>query len=137
MSWIFVSDAGFFSIALADPARDRVKPDTLVIRARVRTDLDALRERYMPLLGETIATPHRDYPYRAYGARHVVAEGYARIALDSIDYTNFKNCVGEKQGHARAASYGTVWSGLVDAERRLERDDRMGRHRGRARDRSP
>lgn len=104
--WLF-TPIGFFSIVK--------KPQTtcLTIRARVRGDLDALRDRYLPELSPTIGHGGTDYPWRATATREAVAEATRLMVMD-IDYPNFKSEVGAKQGHARASHYGAVWNVLYD-----------------------
>lgn len=108
--WIF-STVGFFSVVQ--------KPDDpqLTVRSRFAGDLDALRERFMPELDETVTTPDADYRYRARIPQPAFAAGLARIA-EAIDYDNFKSAVGQRQGHARAHLYGSVWSVLYRAQSR-------------------
>jgi hypothetical protein len=102
---------GFYSVV------QKPGEDVLTVRARVRGDLDALRERYLPELGETIETPKADYGYRALVSHAAFGEALGRIGAD-IDYPNFKNAVRDAMGAARAKVYGEVWSVLF----RLGRD---------------
>jgi len=135
--WIFVADAGFFSIVKDDS-------DLLVVRARVRSDLDALRTRYLPALSATEATSMRDYPYRGYCRAEDWAFAVARIAL-SIRYRNFKAEVLRTQGEARELLYARVWTTMLGAEENLliaERSTPPARRappggKGRRRSRSP
>lgn len=62
---------------------------TIQIRARRRKELDMLRKLYMPELGKTVATPNRDYQYRAYCTPEVASAGFAK-AIAEIDYEHFK-----------------------------------------------
>ena len=111
--WI-LSPVGFFS-AVQKPG------DThLTIRVRVKADLDALRERYFPELGETQIGGGTDYPYRATAEKEPFAAALGRIAMD-IDYDNFKNEVKKQQGPSRARAYGEVWSALYDLEAKENR----------------
>jgi 8-oxo-dGTP pyrophosphatase MutT (NUDIX family) len=104
--WLFTT-FGFFS-AVQKPGTDFI-----TIRARVRNDLDALREKYLPELSPTIGKAGTDYPWRATVAHAKFAEALAKIALD-IHYGNFKDAVAKMQGSARAHRYGKVWSALYD-----------------------
>jgi hypothetical protein len=111
--WLFTA-FGFFSIV------QKQKGDTLTIRARVRDDLDRLREHYLPSLSSTVAGGGTDYPFRATAGRKAVATAVARIAED-ITYSNFKNEVAREIGHERAHVYGSVWGvmrGLEDLKER-------------------
>jgi len=108
--WIF-TPIGFFS-AVRKPG------DTdLTIRARVRTDLDALRGEYLPELGPTIDHAGSDYPYRARVAPEAWGRALATMG-ERIAYSNFKDQVAHAQGHARAKAYGRVWSVLYELEAR-------------------
>lgn len=104
--WLFTT-IGFFS-AVQKPGTDFI-----TIRARVRNDLDNLREKYLPDLSPTIAKAGTDYPWRATVAHAKFAEALSKIALD-IDYGNFKDEVAKQQGKSRAHRYGKVWSALYD-----------------------
>ena len=92
--WLYTT-CGFFSVV-----EDRQEPDRLVVRARVRGDLDNLREQYLPELGPTIDTPERDYQHRAYVGREDFARGLAALAMD-LHQNNFKESVA-----ARRATHG-------------------------------
>lgn len=112
--WV-MTPIGFFSIV---EKPDDVGGGTLTIRARVRADLELLRERFMPTLSAISADAGTDYRYRAKASREAVAESLARLAK-GIDYSNFKAAVATRQGKARAAAYGRVWEvlyGLSESE---------------------
>ena len=107
--WILTT-VGFFSVV-------RKRGDELLtVRARVRTDLDALRERWLPELGPTKSNAGTDYRYRATVAPQALAGAMQRMAL-AIDYSNFKNEVASTQGKERAHAYHEVWSALLRLER--------------------
>ena len=103
---------GFFSIVCKSDDEAR---GTLTIRARVRSDLEALRRHCLPSLGTIIDGGGTDYQYRAKAPRFAVAEAAAEI-VRRIDYDNFKNEVSARQGGHRAHSYGRVWNALYDLE---------------------
>lgn len=84
--------------------------DQLTIRARVRSDLEALAKT-LPELGPIQQGGGTDYPYRARVPHAAFALALARLSHD-IDYANFKNAVAERQGAARAKAYGKVWEVL-------------------------
>ncbi len=88
----------------------------LTVRARVRADLDRLRAEVCPTLTPTIAGAGTDYPYRATCSHEAWATAVADMAR-SIDYSNFKSTVSQRQGHARARVYGRVWQQLLELER--------------------
>jgi len=104
--WLF-TNIGFFSIV------QKPGTDYLTVRARIRNDLDVLRESYLPELKPTQARGGTDYPWRATASHADFAAAVGKIALD-IDYGNFKNEIAARQGKARASRYGKVWQALYD-----------------------
>lgn len=105
--WL-ITNFGFFSVV--------EKPDdkgahTLTVRSRVKADLETLRERYLPEMGEIVANAGTDYKYRAKVSRNAVSNAVARITQD-IDYSNFKSSVAKQQGHERSHVYSGVWDVL-------------------------
>jgi 8-oxo-dGTP pyrophosphatase MutT (NUDIX family) len=96
---------GFFS-AVQKPGTD-----FLTIRARVASDLDNLRGRYLPELSPTVADAGTDYPFRAMASHQAFAAAAGRMAGD-IDYANFKSEVARQMGSARADAYHQVWDVL-------------------------
>lgn len=104
--WI-ITEIGFFSIV------QKPGDSGLTVRARVRGDLEALKERYLPELGDIVEGAGTDYRFRAAVDREALAQAMARMARD-IDYPNFKNRVAAKQGHARAGVYSKVWTTLLN-----------------------
>jgi hypothetical protein len=111
--WLLTT-IGFFSVvAYTDD------PNVLLVRARVREDLEALRDQHLPDL-EILETVAADYRFRAV----VTRKAFARVAgalVASIDYPNFKDVVKQRQGQARASAYSDVWSVLY----RLQTDERI------------
>ena len=107
--WL-VTTRGFYSAVQHDG-----DPTRILVRARVREDLERLRE-ILPNL-EPWHDPHADYAWRAVVLRR--EWGYALgVMAGEIDYRNFKNAVAEQQGKRRAAVYGKVWSVLSTLQRR-------------------
>ncbi len=102
--WL-ITNFGFFSVV------QKPGDDQLTIRARARKDLEALRKKYIPDLGEILTNAGTDYQYRVKVPREIFAEAMKSIVLD-IDYSNFKNAVAKKQGHKRAGVYHDLWSSL-------------------------
>lgn len=100
--WLF-TDIGFFSVVAH---RDR--RDTLLVRARARKDLQALRDRHLPDL-ELHENAGSDYRWRAYVFRSDWEHIAAALAA-SIDYPNFKDAVAERQGPDRIELYHDVWA---------------------------
>jgi hypothetical protein len=107
--WL-MTPSGFFSI-VQKPEDEQA--GTLTIRARVRGDLERLRETCLPGMGEIVANSGTDYRYRARAPRAEVASAMARIVND-IQYGNFKDEVAREQGKERAGFYGKVWEVLYD-----------------------
>jgi hypothetical protein len=108
---------GFFSIVCKP---DDAEQGTLTIRARVRSDLEALRRDYLPSLGSIVDGGGTDYQYRARAPREAVAAAVGEVARQ-IAYGNFKNEVLARQGKHRSHSYGQVWSALYDLGEPRER----------------
>ena len=98
---------GFFSIV------QKRGTQHLTVRARVRSDLGRLRDRYLPTLTEIVEKPGSDSRYRATVSHADLAAAMARIVGD-IRYDNFKSEVESVQGHARESVYARVW-GVLDA----------------------
>ena len=106
--WLF-TPFGFFSVIQ--------KPDeaNLQVRARVKEDLEALRDRYLPEIDNIIETPHGDYRYRALVTHEAFARAAAGIVKD-LHYPNFKNEVARQQGGDRAHRYAEIWSILYQLQ---------------------
>jgi 8-oxo-dGTP pyrophosphatase MutT (NUDIX family) len=105
--WI-ITPLGFFSIVQkpGDAATD-----TLTVRARVRSDLDALQAAVLPGLGKITESKSTDYSFRATAPRALVEAAMAKLAAQ-LDYSNFKNQVAKVQGSKRAHLYHDVWDVL-------------------------
>lgn len=99
---------GFFSI-VQKPCD--ASQGTLTVRARVREDLESLRLRYLPGLGEIRESRSNDYRFRAQAPRSEVSAAMSTL-VDDLSYSNFKNQVSKEQGSARAHLYHDVWSVL-------------------------
>lgn len=108
--WI-QSKAGFYSCVAHFQ-----NPKIIVVRARVRKDINRLRSMYMPQLGDTQTTPDNDYPFRASVLKHHFEKGLAKMASD-VDYGNFKDMVGRLQGAEREQIYHEVWATLFKLEK--------------------
>lgn len=105
--WLITS-IGFFSIV--EKPTDR-RSEALTIRARVKSDLVALRRDYMPSLGRIRDSSDTDYRYRATAARIDVSRALAQMVA-RLDYSNFKSEVAMRQGVERAHVYHDVWEAL-------------------------
>jgi hypothetical protein len=107
LMWLLIPE-GFYSIVQKEGEKE------LCVRARVRTDLDRLRETYLPTLGETVETPGGDYRYRAWIGRDDLAAGMAGIARN-LAYSNVKDEVARRDP-SRAHVYSRVWSVLGELQ---------------------
>jgi hypothetical protein len=91
--WLF-TQYGFFSVVAArqDGGHSvEIDPDTLQVRARVRTHLEALCKRFDALHGSTIIeTPKADYLFRILVPRDTWGD-IAGDLVGEIDYPNFKS----------------------------------------------
>lgn len=105
--WL-ITQIGFFSIVQKPSDK---QTDTLTIRSRVRSDLVALKQRYLPGLGAIQDSDETDYRFRAVVPRAEVSAAMARMVAD-LDYSNFKSEVAKKQGNERAGLYHQVWNVL-------------------------
>lgn len=110
--WLFAT-SGFYSV-VQKPGEKR-----LTVRARVRSDLDRLRQKYMPELSETYADVGTDYRYRAFIDHGAFGRGLARVGQD-LHYANFKGEVARTQTSRRAAVYSNAWTALWEL---LKEDD--------------
>lgn len=101
--WLFGID-GFYSVV-----QHKAHPETLLVRSRVRKDLERLR-KYIPAL--RVFNDRRgacDYKYRAFVEREVFAKAAMAMVLD-LDYPNFKDRVKERLGQDRSNLYLQIWS---------------------------
>lgn len=105
--WL-VTPIGFFSIVQKPGDK---QDDTLTVRSRVRSDLAALKQHYLPSLGTIQENHDTDYRFRAVAPRDEVSAAMSRL-VDGLDYSNFKSEVAKKQGHKRASLYHQVWDVL-------------------------
>jgi len=105
--WL-ITPIGFFSV-VRKPTDTKNK--TLTVRARVRSDLEALQAQYLPELGPIQESSVNDYRFRAVAPQAAVAAAMARLA-ETLDYSNFKDAVKQRQGAARAHLYHGVWDVL-------------------------
>jgi len=99
--WV-TTTLGFFSVVRA------YESDDVMIRSRVKKDLDALLDRFSVSRSGISFTPGNDYGYRVVVPIEVWSCWIAELALD-IDYPNFKDAVKQKNP-LRAKTYMHVWS---------------------------
>jgi hypothetical protein len=115
--WIFTKH-GFFSAVCARQGDGRhgqpVDPDRIMVRARLRGHLEALKKRFPNLLGQCDVqeSASTDYAYRLFLPKSAWVQVLAGVA-EETDYDNFKSEVARHQGRAGAAyehSLHEVWS---------------------------
>jgi hypothetical protein len=116
--WIFTT-IGFFSVV------QKPRTDFLTVRARVASDLDNLRSKFMSQLSPTIKGGGTDYPFRATISHKDFGAGLAKIG-EAITYHNFKSAVGDQMGSQREQAYHKVWHDLFDLSAN-EREQRSSR----------
>jgi hypothetical protein len=115
--WVF-SKHGFFSAVCARQGDGRhgqpIDLDRIMVRARVRGHLEALKMRFPDLLGqcEIQEFAGTDYAFRVFVDKPVWSQVLSGLA-EETDYDNFKSEVARHQGRAGAAyerSLHEVWS---------------------------
>lgn len=115
--WVFTKH-GFFSAVCARKGDGKhgqpVDADRIMIRARVRGHLEALKKRFPDLLGECDVQDFggTDYAYRLFVQKVAWTKVLAGLA-EETDYDNFKSEVAHHQGRAGAAyehSLHEVWA---------------------------
>jgi hypothetical protein len=74
-------------------------PNTLIVRARIKGDLERLFPRAKVFEGYG-----SDYRFRCFVPRERVAKAVAKM-VECIDYSNFKNTVDRR----RRSAYSRVW----------------------------
>ena len=115
--WIFTK-YGFLSAVCArqgDGSHGQpVDPDRIMIRGRLRSHLEAVKNRFSGLLGEYEIQEfaETDYAFRLFVPKVAWEQVLSELAAE-IDYDNFKSKVTTFQGAAGAAyehSLHEVWS---------------------------
>jgi hypothetical protein len=115
--WIFTKH-GFFSAVCARQGNGKhgqpVDLERIMVRARVRSHLDALKKQFPDLLNECDIqeSAGTDYAYRLFMQKSAWMQVLAGLA-EETDYDNFKTEVAHHQGNAGAAyehSLHDVWS---------------------------
>lgn len=109
--WLITS-IGFFSVVQKPGDKQN---GTLTVRSRVRSDLAALKQHYLPGLGPIQESLDTDYRFRAVAPRAEVSAAMARM-IEDLDYGNFKSEVAKKQGPKRASLYHQVWDVLYQLQ---------------------
>lgn len=101
---------GFYSVVA-----HRGKPDTLLLRARVKADLLALDDLIPaePIADRIWEDRKADYQWRAEVTRAEWAYAVGQMAVE-VNYGNFKDAVTARQGKRRHDVYLRVWSALLE-----------------------
>lgn len=97
--WIYLP-FGFYSIV------QKSGEDDLTVRARLKSDLDVLRAKYMPTLGPDVGKA-TDYEHRARISHADFAQGLKKIAED-LHYSNVKSETMKQSGAERHSVYAKV-----------------------------
>lgn len=127
--WLFTKH-GFFSVVCArqgDGAHRRlIDPSKLMVRARVRSHLERLKERFPELLGRCgiAESAGTDYAYRFFVDKATWAKVIAGLN-DEIGYGNFKEEVARHQGRSGGtyvAALHDVWSVMHGLQEPRETD---------------
>lgn len=122
--WIFTK-YGFYSAVCARKGNGKhgqpVDPDRIMVRARVRGHLEALKKRFPDLLGKCDIKEFAgtDYAYRLFIGKPVWSNVIAALANET-DYDNFKSEVAHHMGRAGADyehSLHEVWSVMNELQR--------------------
>lgn len=122
--WVFTK-YGFFSAVCARQGNGKygrpVDPNRIMIRARLRSHLEALLKRFPDLLGESAiqAFAGTDYAFRVFVAKPVWSKVLAALA-EETDYDNFKSEVARnlgKDGMAYEKSLHDVWDVMYGLQR--------------------
>ena len=100
--WVCLNNA-FLSIVNSD--RD---PTVLMIRARRQGDLEAI---FGPSI-EVVTIPGRDYQFRAFIRRDIVANVIGQSLME-INYVNFKDSVKDRPLHD---AYFEIWRSMADLQ---------------------
>lgn len=115
--WLFTKH-GFFSVVCARQGDGSygqpVDPDRLMVRARVRSHLEKLKERFVDLLADCdiMEFAGTDYAFRIFVPKSAWQQVLVGLA-EEMDYDNFKSEVARFQGENGADyehSLHDVWS---------------------------
>lgn len=109
--WL-ITPIGFFSVVQKPGDK---QAGTLTVRSRVRADLAALKQEFLPGLGPIKESHDTDYRFRAVAPRSEVSAAMACM-VDRLDYSNFKSEVAKQQGKQRANLYHKVWDVLYQLQ---------------------
>lgn len=128
--WL-ITQTGFYSAV-----QHRDDQNILVVRTRVYADALHLADfivarfpdDYVDMLPANLiqTNEYSDYPWRVFVPRTQWVD-FTMFESQAIAYGNFKDQVKKTQGYERAGVYGSVWSTLLDLERK---DPANSRRRG-------
>lgn len=113
------TNIGFYSIVSKPEDQEN---GLLTIRARIKSDLLALKNLYLPTLGAITESAKTDYRYRSKVSRTDLAQAMTNL-IGTIGYGNFKNEIAAVQGKQRSNLYGRVWSNLYELDLEAEEFD--------------
>jgi len=102
--WLFTTQGFYSAVAHRNDA------SKVIVRARVREDLEALRDQIPDL--RIFEDEDADYRYRAVVDHEQWVAAVAILAA-AIDYDNFKAAVAERQGPERERAYMRVWAEML------------------------
>ena len=122
--WLFTR-YGFYSIACARSADGALDPQTVMVRARCRSQLQALQKRFPALAtAEILELPHSDYRFRI-----VIPKETWNLAVTALveeqDWSNFKNEVASFQGSAGSEyvhALHDVWTVMYELQEKPRRN---------------
>jgi hypothetical protein len=97
---------------------ERNNGDRYYIRARVKSDLEVLRQECIPSLGAISEDAGTDYRFRAKARCDEVGKA-ARKMVKQIDYENFNDEVADKQRRYRAEVYHKVWGRFFNLQQSM------------------
>jgi hypothetical protein len=115
--WIFTKHGFYGPVCARQGDGEHGQPvdvDRIMVRARIRGHLEALKQRFPELIGQcdTREFAGTDYAFRIFVDKPVWSQVVAGLA-EETDYDNFKSEVARHQGRAGSAyerSLHQVWS---------------------------
>ena len=123
--WLFTK-YGFYSAVCARVGDGRqgqpVDADRIMVRARLRSHLEALKARFGDVLGDCNIKEYMgtDYAFRMFVGKKAWSDTVKALA-DEIDYDNFKSKVAAHQGDRGSAyerALHEVWSVMYSLQAR-------------------
>ena len=105
--WIATKN-GYFSIV----QKEYDPPGILTVRGRVQSDVDDLRQRLKPQVGNLRIDDAADYKYRFCASDTAIASIISADIM-ALNYDNFKSRIYQDSPH-RAKIYGECWYALAE-----------------------